>query len=105
VQRRHGADRLAVALLSVDPEYFGKNDSYVLNTKELFEKQRIDWPNAFVPGGWGDVMRTFNLSGYGNVVVDANGVVRGVNIHGEELERLIRSLIDGEAGRPPRSKP
>ena len=106
MQQRHGADKFAVVLLSVDPEYFGKDDGYITQAKKLFEKHKIDWPNAFLPGGWADVMHTFNLSGYGNIVVDAKGIVRGVNVHGEALESLVRSLTgEKETDRLPGPRP
>ena len=46
----------------------------------------------FVPGGWDEVMKKFNLSGYGLTLVDANGIVRGVSIHERELKKLLREL-------------
>ena len=98
MQQRHGPDKFAVVLLSVDPEYFGKDNSYIARASKLFEKQKLNWPNAFLPGGWADVMHTFNLSGYGNIVVDDKGIVRGINVHGEALENLARRLTGAAAG-------
>jgi hypothetical protein len=43
--------------------------------------------------GWDDAQRTFNLSGYGKLLVDRKGIVRGVNLHGAELERLVRQVV------------
>ena len=60
--------------------------------KKIFDKQMLDWPNVFLPNGWNDAMRSFNISGYGNIVVDKQGIVRGVHVHGAQLERLAREL-------------
>lgn len=61
----------------------------------------MKWPNAIAPNGFNDTIRSFNLSGYGNIVVDAKGVVRGVNLHGNELERRIEEIIEGKKPAKP----
>lgn len=53
---------------------------------------KLDWPNVFIPGGWDDVMKKFNLSGYGLTLVDAGGIVRGVNIHERQLKKLLGEM-------------
>jgi hypothetical protein len=40
------ADKLAVLLLSVDPEYSDKKEQYEPQAKKLFKKLDIDWPNV-----------------------------------------------------------
>jgi len=45
------------------------------------------------PKGLDDVVQTFNVSGYGNIIVDAKGIVRGVNVHGKQLERLVEEIL------------
>ncbi len=45
-----------------------------------------------MPRGWAGVMHKFNLDGYGLTLVDANGIVRGVNIHAKELKKLMKKL-------------
>jgi hypothetical protein len=93
VQQRQGRDKLEVVLLSVDPGYFGKDKSYVDNDSKILKRQEVDWPSAFLPGGWSDTQRVFNLSGYGLVLVDANGIVRGVNLRGGELESAVAATL------------
>jgi hypothetical protein len=93
VQQRHGREKLEVVLLSVDPGYFGKDKSYLDNASKILKKQKVDWPNAFLPGGWSDTQRVFNLSGYGLVLVDSNGIVRGVNLRGGELESAVAAAL------------
>jgi len=104
VQQRYGADKLVVVLLNVDPDpAYGKDDRYLARTKSIFEKLKIDWPNVFLSGGWNDVMHAFNVGGYGTIVVDARGVVRGTNLHGLALERLVGKLMDEtKEEKPPR---
>lgn len=47
------------------------------------------------------MVRAFNLSGYGNLVVDAKGIVRAVNCHGKELETLVEEIVEGKKIRNP----
>jgi hypothetical protein len=61
----------------------------------------LNWPNALAPNGFTDVVRAFNLSGYGNLVVDAKGIVRAVNCHGKELETLVEEIVEGKKIRNP----
>ena len=92
MQQRVGADKLAVVLIDVDPEYFPNPDDYLPQAKKIFEKHKLSWPNALAAKGFNDTMRAFNVSGYGNIVVDAEGMVRGVNVHGEALEELVMEM-------------
>ena len=102
MQQRFGADKLAVALIDVDPAYYEKPEEYLPQAKKILERHKLEWPNAIAPKGFNDTVRAFNLSGYGNIVVDAKGVVRGVNVHGKELERLIEEIIEGKKADKPR---
>jgi hypothetical protein len=88
-----GADKLAVLLLSVDPEYFDKKkEEYEPQAWKLFKKLGITWPNVWVAGGWAEMNRTFNADGYGLTLVDAQGLVRGVDLRGDEFARLAREV-------------
>jgi len=93
VQQRFGADKLAVVLLDVDPGFFKKPEQYLPQAKKILERHKLDWPNAIAAKGLDDTVHAFNLSGYGNIIVDAKGVVRGVNQHGEQLERLVEGMM------------
>jgi hypothetical protein len=73
---------------------------YVDQARKILEKHKIDWPSVFLPGGWSDAGRVFNLSGYGLVLVDARGIVRGVNLRGDDLEKAVAQAVD--ATKPPR---
>jgi hypothetical protein len=87
-----------VALIDVDPEYFENQQQYLTQAKRILDKHKLDWPNVLAPNGFNDVVRTFNVSGYGNIVVDASGIVRGINVHGNELERLVEAILGGKKG-------
>jgi hypothetical protein len=100
VQQRQGRDKLAVVLLSVDPGYFGQDRRYVEQARKILEKRKLDWPSVFLPGGWSDTERIFNLSGYCLVLVDARGIVRGVDLRGDDLEKVVAQTVD--ATKPPK---
>jgi hypothetical protein len=93
VQKRFGADRLAVVLIDVDPAFFSKSEEYLPRAKKILARHKLDWPNVIAPNGFKDTVHAFNLSAYGNVIVDAKGIVRGVNLHGEQIERLLEKII------------
>jgi hypothetical protein len=93
VQKRFGADKLAVVLIDVDPEYSDKQERYLPQAKKILERHELDWPNVIAEKGFHDTVHAFNLSGYGNIVVDGNGIARGVNAHGNELERLVEEIM------------
>jgi hypothetical protein len=96
VQQRFGADKLPVVLINVDSGYFANQEEFLPQAKKILNKQNVDWPNAITSAGFNDVFHVFNLSGYGNIVVDAKGIVRGVNVAGTALENLIEEIIVSE---------
>lgn len=101
MQQRYGADKFSVVLIDVDPEYYKKPEEYLPKAKKILDKRKLDWPNTLAPKGFQDVVRTFNLFGYGNIVVDARGIVRGVDIHDKALERLVEEIMGAkEAVKP-----
>ena len=102
MQRRFGADKLAVALIDVDPAFYEKPEEYLPQAKKIMARLQLDWPNALAPKGFNDTVRAFNLSGYGNVVIDAKGIVRGVNLHGPELERVVEAMVEGKKADKPK---
>jgi len=77
----------------VDAGYSSSDTGYTTRAKQIFKSHRITWPNTFLPGGWNDAVRIFNVGGYGKVVLDGTGIVRGVNVHGAELEPLIKQIL------------
>jgi hypothetical protein len=83
----------------VDPEYFGKKEQYEPQAKKLFTKLDLSWSNVWVGGGWGEMNRTFNADGYGKILVDSKGIVRGINLHGDELARRVREIIGAKPAK------
>ena len=96
MQQRSGADKLAVVLIDVDPGYFSKPEEHLPQARKILARHKLDWPNAIAPNGFKDTVHAFNLSGYGNVIVDAKGIVRGVNLHEKELARLLEEVVKGK---------
>jgi hypothetical protein len=90
-----------VVLIDVDPGYFKKPEQYLPQAKKVLEKHKLDWPNVIAQNGFGDTIRSFNLSGYGNIVVDAKGIVKGVNVHGKELEKMVDAIVDTKGAEKP----
>ena len=96
MQQRAGAEKLAVVLIDVDPGYFQKQEQYLPQAKKILERHKLEWPNAIAEKGFNDTVHAFNLSGYGNIVVDPKGIVRGLNVHGKELEHLVQEIVAGK---------
>jgi hypothetical protein len=94
-------DKLAVVLIDVDPGYGFKPEQYQPRAKKILARHKLDWPNAIAPNGFKDTVRAFNLSGYSNVIVDDKGIVRGVNLHGKDLERLLETVVKGKKADKP----
>jgi hypothetical protein len=90
-----------VVLLDVDPGFFSKPEDHLPRAKKILDRHKLDWPNAIAPNGFKDTVGAFNLSGYGNVLVDAKGIVRGVNLHGKDLERSLEEIVKGEKDEKP----
>ena len=85
-----------MVLLDVDPGFNSKPEEYLPRARKILARHKLDWPNAIAPNGLKDTAHAFNLSGYGNVIVDAKGIVRGVNLHGNDLERLVEEIVAGK---------
>ena len=90
-----------MVLIDVDPGYFKEPEQYLPQARKILTKHKLDWPNVIAAGGFSDTVRTFNLSGYGNIVVDAKGTVRGVNVHGKELEKMVDVIVESKASEKP----
>ena len=100
MQQRVGPDRLAVVLIDVDPGFSSPPEKYLPRARKILDRLKLDWPNAIAPNGFKDTVHAFNLSAYGNVIVDAKGIVRGVNLHGKDLERLLEEIVEAKKVGP-----
>ncbi len=84
---------MAVLLLSVDRgRKPGDEERLLKATHSLQEKLKLDWPNIFVPDSWSGVLRTFNIKGYGLILVDPKGIVRGAGFHAKDLESMMKAI-------------
>jgi hypothetical protein len=90
-----------VVLIDVDPGFFSRPEEHLPRARKILARHKLDWPNAIAPNGIKDTFRAFNLSGYGNVIVDAKGIVRGVNLLHEDLERLLETVVEDKAVEKP----
>ena len=92
IQQKVGADKLQVLMLSVDQEYgMPKNDAMQKDLK-ILGKQGVAWPNILVPNGFPYLQQRFNLDGYGLSLIGPDGIVRGIDLRGEDLEATIKSV-------------
>lgn len=76
----------------MDRSYGGRARRFEKKNREVLKKFKLDWPNVLVPGGWDGIMRTFNASGYGIILVDHQGIVRSVNPSKRRLKKLIKEI-------------
>ena len=90
-----------MVLIDVDPGFFANPEEHLHRARKLLVRLKLDWPNAIVPKGFKDTMDSFNLSGYGNIIVDAKGIVRGMNLRDKDLERLLEEIVEGKKGDKP----
>jgi hypothetical protein len=61
-------------------------------SKKIYEKHKVEWPNVFVPDGWTGVLHAFNAKGYGKILVDPKGIVRGADLHAAGVEALLKKI-------------
>ena len=97
MQSQFGADKVAVLLIDIDESYSGKSPKNVSSARKVLSRSKVDWPNAIIPDGWVTALKTFNSSGYGTIVVDRTGIVRGINVHGKEFEALVAKCLDSKS--------
>lgn len=89
-----------MVLIDVDPAY-SQPEEFLPQAKAILDRHKLTWPNTIAPKGFNDIVHAFNLSGYGTVVVDAKGVVRGVNLHDKDLEQLLEAVAEGKTADKP----
>lgn len=89
IQEKAGKAKLEVALLRIDLPGSARREA---RAKRILAEQKIDWPDALA-GGFDGIMRTFNAHGYGLIAIDAEGIVRGVGVHAEDVEKLLPQLL------------
>jgi hypothetical protein len=90
IQQKLGKDKFQVLLLSVDYDYSSEGNNAADEDNKRLKKQGVDWPNVIVPHGFDTVQRLFNFDGYGLILVDPNGNVKGINMVPDQLNRLFK---------------
>jgi hypothetical protein len=91
-QAKYGSNKLSVLMLSVDLGYGTQMGEAMSGDFQRMRDNGVDWPNVLVPKGFDDLQRIFNLDGYGLTLIGPDGVVRGVNIRSEEVDRLMAGM-------------
>ena len=83
-------------LLSVDRSYESIDAEKAQSLAHgIFKKFKLEWKNVFDPDGWNGVMRTFNSSGYGKVLIDPKGIVLGADLKARDVEALLKKMYPG----------
>ena len=76
------------ALIGINSD--GKADK----VRKLLEEQDIAWRNAIDDSTVGPLATQWNVNGWPTIyIIDANGVIRYRDLHGQELEDAILELV------------
>ncbi len=83
-------------LLSVDRSYESLDAEKAKSLAQgIFKKFNLEWKNVFEPDGWNGVMRNFNSSGYGQILIDPKGIVLGAGLNARDMEALLKKVYPG----------
>ncbi len=91
IQQRIGAEKLEVLMLSVDLEYGMPKEEVLQGNSKVLNKRGVAWTNILLPNGFRDTQERFNLDGYGLALIGPDGIVRGIDLRGDDLEAAVRS--------------
>lgn len=89
IQAKYGADKFAVLMLSVDLGYETPMAEALAGNKQRLLDKSVTWPNVLLPHGFDDTQKLFNVDGYGLTLVGPDGIVRGVDLQPDEVDRLL----------------
>jgi hypothetical protein len=53
----------------------------------------VTWPCVIDTQGWSGINQKFNVDGYGLTLIGADGIVQGIDLRPEEIERKLPSLV------------
>ena len=93
LQKKYGADKFQVLLLSVDGEYDGSVAKAKPKVVSTLKAKSIRWPAAIEPNGWSGIGKTWHVDGYDLILIDQKGQVVKAGYLGDELETLLAKLI------------
>jgi hypothetical protein len=91
-QQKYGS-KLQVVGLSVDLSYGMPREQAQKQVDAIRKRSNVTWPNVFDPQGFNGVMRNFNISGYGLMLIGPDGIVRGTSIRMEEAGVLLDKIL------------
>ncbi len=80
-------------LIDVDPSFGTKPSDFLPEAQRILERVGVKWPNTIAQRGFNDTKHALNIGGYSTVFVDHRGIVRGVGLHGAELEALVDAAM------------
>lgn len=93
VQRQWGERLLPVILVDIDRAYGTPDAEFLPKAARILAEHGRTWPNTVADAGWETTKRRLNLDGYTKVLVDAAGIVRGVDFHADEFERAVATVM------------
>ena len=76
-------------MLSVDLGYGMEAEKAAAQDTWLMRKEKVDWPNVLLAGGFEEAQTRFNLDGYGLTLIGPDGRVKAVDIGPMELEEIL----------------
>ncbi len=86
MQKKYGADKVKVLLVSVDVSYGLPIERCRKEEAKIYKRMELDWPSVRDPEGWAGVRKQLNSPGYGTILVGPDGKVESVRYPG--LEKL-----------------
>ena len=82
-----------MVLIDVDRGYGTADEQFVPAARRILDAHQLDWPNVIAEQGFETTKRRFNLDGYSKVLVDWRGIVRAVDLRGEEFEAAVAGVM------------
>jgi hypothetical protein len=92
-QANYGKDKLEVLMLSVDLDYGTPLKEAIAGNRKVLKQQGVDWPNVLLPKGWDDAQKLFNLDGYSLSLGGADGIVLGVDLMPEDVNKWLAKAL------------
>lgn len=84
---------MQVLMLSVDASYGEDKAAVIKKEAKILGKNGVAWPNIILPNGFDDCQRQFNLDGYGVSVIGPDGIVRGIDVYGDDLAAVVAKAV------------
>jgi hypothetical protein len=95
--------RFGVLMLSADAGYYGDKPEVHQKVRKMLSGYGSGWQSVVVPDGWEGINRTFGQGGYTLTLVDAQGIVRAVDVRGEGLDAVVSRYAPPQPKRSARA--